>query len=183
MSVLRTVVSLLGLLENSPSPLDTEKDYYFDCSLQLIAKIPVIIATWHCLVSERAVPISSKCTHSNFVTNFLHMLLDEIPEQASIDGMNAYLISLADHELNASTFSMRITASTLSDYYSAITTAIGTLKGPLHGGANERVLTMLQEIKSLDRVDAYLNDMFDRKQKLWGLVIACIRKEMYVLRY
>ena len=169
MSVLRTVVSMLGVLQNSPSPLDADKDYFLDASIQLVAKIPVIIAMWHNLcLGKPLVIIQSGSDDFNFSRSFLHMLLGEMPDSCSIDGMEAYLIALADHELNASTFAMRISASTLSDYYSAITTAIGTLKGPLHGGANERVLSMLQDIQSTDCADAYLDNAFATKQKIMG---------------
>ena len=75
----------------------------------------------------------------------------------------------ADHGMNASTFSARVTIATLSDMYSAITSAIGTLKGPLHGGANEGVIKMLQEIGSLDRVDAYIGEALEQKKKIMGI--------------
>ena len=82
--------------------------------------------------------------------------------------MNMAMVLMAEHGLNASTFSARITASTLSDLYSAITTAIGTLKGPLHGGANRRAMEMLQEIGDLERVEPYIEAALAQKKRIMG---------------
>ena len=103
-----------------------------------------------------------------FARNFLYMLNGKDPEDVAVKAFDKALILHADHELNASTFAARVTTATLSDMYSAITSAIGTLKGPLHGGANERVMAMLKEIGSMDRVESYIQDKLDRKEKIMG---------------
>jgi citrate synthase len=103
-----------------------------------------------------------------FAANFLYMLTGEEPDRVAVEAFDKALILHADHELNASTFASRVTTATLSDMYSAITTAIGTLKGPLHGGANERVMAMLEEIGSLDRVESYIKEKLDNKEKIMG---------------
>jgi citrate synthase len=93
----------------------------------------------------------------------------EIPSQEKESTMDMCYVLHADHGMNASTFSARVTISTLSEMYSAVTSAIGTLKGPLHGGANEGVIKMLQEIGSLDNVDAYIADALAQKKKIMGI--------------
>src|SRR6185295_3083255 len=90
------------------------------------------------------------------------------PTEAVRRALDVCLILHADHGLNASTFAARVTISTLSDMYSAITTAIGTLKGPLHGGANEEVMHMLNEIGSMDKVEPYIKDKLARKERIMG---------------
>ena len=100
--------------------------------------------------------------------DFLRMLNGESARAAAVRALDVALILHADHELNASTFAARVTAATLSDMHSAITSAIGTLKGPLHGGANEAVLQMLRAIGSLDRVDDDIHARLARKEKIMG---------------
>jgi len=101
--------------------------------------------------------------------NFLYLMDGEKPSQEKESTMDMCYVLHADHGMNAFTFSARVTISTLSDMYSAITSAIGTLKGPLHGGANEGVIKMLQEIGSLDNVDAYIADALAQKKKIMGI--------------
>ena len=96
-------------------------------------------------------------------------MCDEVPTQEAADTLDLAFVLHADHGMNASTFSARVTISTLSDVYSAITAAIGTLKGPLHGGANEGVIQMLEEIGSEDRVDAYIEEQLAQKKKIMGI--------------
>ncbi len=100
--------------------------------------------------------------------NFLYMLRGEEPNERAAKVLDIALILHADHGLNASTFAARVTASTLADMYSAITSAIGTLKGPLHGGANEQVMRMLASIGSEDNVEAFIDDALERKVKIPG---------------
>jgi citrate synthase len=100
--------------------------------------------------------------------NFLYMLTGEEPEQRSAEIFDALFILYADHTMNASTFTARVTASTLSDMHSAVVAAIAALKGPLHGGANEQAFRMLEEIGSADRVEPYLKDLFERHEKVMG---------------
>src|SRR5207244_13442525 len=99
-----------------------------------------------------------------------HYLVDgEKPHAKKESTMDLCYVLHADHGMNASTFSARVTIATLSDMYSAITSAIGTLKGPLHGGANEGVIKMLREIGSVDKVDAYIEDALTHKKKIMGI--------------
>ena len=97
--------------------------------------------------------------------NFLYMLRGEDPDQTSIKALDQALVLHADHELNASTFVARVTVATLSDIYSGVTSAIGALKGPLHGGANEAVMKMLNEVGSIDRAQAYIQEKLDNREK------------------
>src|SRR6059036_3063484 len=97
------------------------------------------------------------------------MINGEKPSKEAESTLDMCYVLHADHGMNASTFSARVTISTLSDMYSSITTAIGTLKGPLHGGANEGVIKMLQEIGSLDKVDAYIDEALANKRKIMGI--------------
>jgi citrate synthase len=101
--------------------------------------------------------------------NFLHMINGEKPSVEAASTLDLCYVLHADHGMNASTFSARVTIATLSDMYSAITTAIGTLKGPLHGGANEGVIKMLKEIGAIDKVDAYIDDALANKRKIMGI--------------
>jgi citrate synthase len=101
--------------------------------------------------------------------NFLYMINGAKPTAEMESTMDLCYVLHADHGMNASTFAARVTIATLSDMYSAITTAIGTLKGPLHGGANEGVIKMLQEIGAIDKVDVYLADALAQKRKIMGI--------------
>jgi citrate synthase len=101
--------------------------------------------------------------------NFLYLLDGKKPSKEKESTMDLCYVLHADHGMNASTFAARVTIATLSDIYSAITSAIGTLKGPLHGGANEGVIKMLQEIGALDRVDAYIAEALAQKKKIMGI--------------
>jgi citrate synthase len=101
--------------------------------------------------------------------HFLYLMTGQEPSEAATKTLDIAYILHADHGMNASTFSSRVTIATLSDFYSAMTSAIGTLKGPLHGGANEGVIKMLQEIGSLDAVDAYVEDCLANKKKIMGI--------------
>jgi citrate synthase len=101
--------------------------------------------------------------------NFLYLVDGEKPSPDKEKTLDLCYVLHADHGMNASTFSARVTIATLSDVYSAITTAIGTLKGPLHGGANEGVIKMLREIGSVDKVDSYIADALAQKKKIMGI--------------
>ena len=101
--------------------------------------------------------------------HFLYLINGEEPGAAATKTLDVAYILHADHGMNASTFSSRVTIATLSDFYSAMTSAIGTLKGPLHGGANEGVIKMLQEIGTLDKVDAFVEDCLANKKKIMGI--------------
>lgn len=164
MSVLRSTVSLLGVYNVHAEERSVEATY--DQSIQLMAKMPTIIATFSRLRSGQT-PIAPR-TDLGFAANFLYMLTGEEPTTVQVRALNKALILHADHELNASTFAARVCASTLSDIYSCVTTAIGTLKGPLHGGANERVFDMLQEIRKRGNTKAYLKEKLESQEKIMG---------------
>lgn len=165
MSVLRSTISLLGVFDPDAEETDDQATHQQSISLQ--AKIPTIIAAYARL-RQGLDPIQPK-TDVSIAENFLYMLTGHEPEAIKVDAMNKALVLHADHDLNASTFTARVCASTLSDVYSCITGAIGSLKGPLHGGANERVFEMLREIDSGDLdVAEYLNQKLDRKEKVMG---------------
>jgi citrate synthase len=157
MEVLRSVVSILGMYSN-------EDNSTLEDAINLTAKIPTIIAYWYRIKNN--MPIIHPREDLKHSENFLYMMFGEISQYSEL--FDKTLILHAEQGMNASTFASTVTASTLSDTYSIITTAIGTLKGPLHGGANERVLKMFEEIKSIDNVESYINDLIDNKKKIMG---------------
>ena len=170
MHALRTLVSALALhdpsatsSETTPAGIESAKRQ----ALRLVAKTPTLIANFDRHRSGKSFVRPNKSF--DIATNFLWMLNGEKPTDAMARGLDICLILHADHGLNASTFAGRVTIATLSDMYSAVTTAIGTLKGPLHGGANEGVIKMLKEIGSLDQVDTYVADCLAQKRKIMGI--------------
>ncbi|GGC85897.1 citrate synthase [Enterococcus wangshanyuanii] len=165
MSVLRSTISLLGVFD--PNAEETDESSSYQQSIALQAKMPTIIAAYARL-RKGLDPITPRSDLS-IAANFLYMLTGKEAKAIQVAAMNQALVLHADHDLNASTFTARVCASTLSDVYSCITAAIGSLKGPLHGGANERVFDMLMEIDSGDlSVKEYLNQKLDRKEKVMG---------------
>ncbi|MFC7339125.1 citrate/2-methylcitrate synthase [Haloferula chungangensis] len=167
MDVTRTAVSMLGLYDKRAAvgEPDLEKDSAI--ALSIVAKIPVIVASFHRFRQGLELPPIRE--DLNEAAHFLYLMSGEVPTDRAIRTLDVALTLHADHGMNASTFSARVTIATLSDMYSAITSAIGTLKGPLHGGANEGVIHMLQEIGDLDKVDEYLEGKIARKEKIMGL--------------
>ncbi|MBN2908999.1 citrate synthase [Polycladomyces sp. WAk] len=164
MAVLRTAVSALALYDKEAD--DNSAEANEKKAIKLTAQIPTIITAFF-RMRKGLEPVAPK-QGLGFAANFLYMLTGEEPDRVAVEAFDKALILHADHELNASTFASRVTTATLSDMYSAITTAIGTLKGPLHGGANERVMAMLEEIGSLDRVESYIRTKLDNKEKIMG---------------
>lgn len=164
MAVLRTAVSSLGMYDQEAN--DQSKEANLRKAIKLTAQIPIIITSFARLKNGLE-PINPK-PGLGFAANFLYMLTGEEPSDVARKAFDRALVLHADHELNASTFAARVTTGTLSDIYSAITTAIGTLKGPLHGGANERVMKMLKEIGTMDRIEEYIQGKLDRKEKIMG---------------
>jgi citrate synthase len=165
MAALRTAVSTLGLFDDEADEMDEEANYRKAIRLQ--AKIPTVV-TGFARIRDGKEPVSPKRDLS-FAANFLYMLNGQEPDEISEKAFNKALVLHADHELNASTFAARVCVATLSDIYSGITAAISTLKGPLHGGANERVIHMLtEEIRDIDNVESYLQKAFENKQKIMG---------------
>lgn len=165
MHVLRTGVSALGCYDTVAD--DDTMDAQRRKALRLVAQIPVLTAYFH--RHRNGLPLVHPDASLGEAANFLYMLDGERPSDEKVATMDMCYVLHADHGMNASTFSARVTIATLSDMYSAITTAIGTLKGPLHGGANEGVIKMLQEIGSLDRVDSYVADCLAQKRKIMGI--------------
>lgn len=164
MSVLRSTVSLLGVYNVHAEDNSVEATY--EQSIQLMAKMPTIIATFARLRAGQS-PIAPR-EDLDFAANFLYMLKGEVPTELERQALNKALILHADHELNASTFAARVCASTFSDIYSCVTTAIGTLKGPLHGGANEKVFDMLKEIRDVGDTQTYLQEKLASQEKIMG---------------
>ena len=165
MHAIRTGVSALGCYDTTAD--DDNMDAQRRKALRLIAQIPVITAYFH--RSRQGLPLIAPDAKLGEAANFLWMIDGEKPSVEKESTMDMCYVLHADHGMNASTFSARVTIATLSDMYSAVTTAIGTLKGPLHGGANEGVIKMLKEIGSLDQVDAYVADCLAQKRKIMGI--------------
>jgi citrate synthase len=165
MHAIRTGVSALGCYDTTAD--DDNMDAQRRKALRLIAQIPVITAYFH--RSRQGLPLVAPDPKLGEAANFLWMIDGEKPSVEKESTMDMCYVLHADHGMNASTFSARVTIATLSDMYSAVTTAIGTLKGPLHGGANEGVIKMLKEIGSLDQVDAYVADCLAQKSKIMGI--------------
>jgi 2-methylcitrate synthase len=139
----------------------------WDSVVRLIAKLPTIVATFHRLRHGDA-PITPRDDLAH-AANFYYMLTEQEPSPAVAKVLDACLILHAEHTMNASTFSGRVTGSTLANPYTVISSAIGTLTGPLHGGANEQVLDMLDEIGSPDNVHTWLEDAIKHKKKIMGM--------------
>jgi citrate synthase len=164
MEALRTMVSALSCcdphIDNHTWEGNIEK------AIRLTAKIPTIAAYYHRYLEglERVRPDPS-LSHA---ANFLYMWRGEVPTALEERAMDVAMILMADHELNASTFAARVTASTLSDMYSAITSAIGTLKGPLHGAANQKAMEMLLEVGDVDNVEPYITAALAANRRIMG---------------
>lgn len=164
MRVLEIATAVLGIFD--PQGDDTSEAANRAKALRLTAQLPIVTTTWHRLRLGLE-PVAPKAGKS-LAYNFLWTLNGVEPDDYAVETFDAALILHADHELNASTFSARVTAATLSDLHSAVVSAIGTLKGPLHGGANEAVMKMLDEIGDLEHVDAYMGRLLANKQKVMG---------------
>jgi citrate synthase len=165
MHAIRTGISALGCFDTTCD--DDSQHAQRRKALRLIAQIPVVTAYFHRLRQGKQ-PVHPDPSLGE-AANFLYMINGEKPSKEAENTLDLCYVLHADHGMNASTFSARVTIATLSDMYSAITTAIGTLKGPLHGGANEGVIKMLQEIGSLDKVDAWVDEALANKRKIMGI--------------
>lgn len=164
MAALRTAVSSLALYDSSANDMSSEANQLKAIKLQ--AQLPTIIAAF-ARIREGKEPVAPKQGVS-ISYNFLYMLTGKEPDEVAVKALDQALVLHADHELNASTFAARVTVATLSDIYSGITSAIGALKGPLHGGANEAVMVMLEEIGTFANVESYINNALANKQKIMG---------------
>ncbi len=164
MDVLRTAVSALSAFDENVQDKSAEAN--FQRAIHLTAVLPTIVSAWEHIRNGRE-PIQPLADGSH-ATNILYLLTGKIPDEETARVLDIALILHADHELNASTFAARVTAATLADVYSAITSAIGTLSGPLHGGANEQVIRMLLRIGELDKAQDYIKDALLRKERIMG---------------
>jgi len=163
MDALRTAVSALAMYEPSESKPGSSS---IGGALRLTAVLPTILGHFHRRrMGLPALTVDPTISHSAAI---LHALRDAPATELEIRALDVALILHADHELNASTFAARVTASTLSDLYSAITSAIGTLKGPLHGGANERVMELLAEAGTVERMEEVVRAKLGRHERIMG---------------
>lgn len=158
MDALRTGVAAADLGDESDSPTETAK--------RVIAVMPTIVATyWRHREGEAPIEPDPELGHA---ANYLWMLTGERPDEAAVEGLETYLVTVIDHGLNASTFTARTVVSTESDLVSAATAAVGALKGPLHGGAPGPVLEMLQEIHESGDPESYVEETLDAGDRLMG---------------
>jgi citrate synthase len=164
--VLRTAVSMLGL-HDLMLTLDESLEATRRRATSITAKVGVIIAYFH--RARNGLDLPPVRQDLSEAAHFLYLLDGQEPSEKKTATLDVAYVLHAEHGMNASTFSARVTTSTLTDIYSAITAAIGTLKGPLHGGANEGVIHMLQEIGSPDKVDAYIEQALAQKKKIMGI--------------
>src|SRR5712691_3019376 len=164
MDILRTTVSVLSSFD--PDAGDNSPEANRRRSIRLTAVMPTIVAGWNHLRNGKE-PVAP-LTDVNHATNFLYMLTGEMPDDYKARMLDVVLVLHADHELNASTFAARVTAATLASMYAAITSAIGALSGPLHGGANEQVIRMLMKIGEVDKAEAYIAGALERKERIMG---------------
>jgi len=164
MSVLRTCVSILGL--SDPRAESTEQAVNLEMAEELTAQVASIVASIHRI--RRGLPPVRPEPGLSHAANFLYMLTGRRPDGLAERIFDDCLTLHADHEFNASTFTARVIASTLSDIYSAVAGAIGALRGPLHGGANQKVMVMLQEIGDPATAADYVRKLLAAKQKIMG---------------
>ena len=164
MAVLRTAVSMLANFD--PDVDDISPAANWRKARRLVAQIPTIIADLHRI--RHGLPTLSPDPNFGVSSNFLYMMSATTPNEGQRDAMRLLMVLLADHGLNASTFTARVISSTLGDMHSALAGAIGALKGPLHGGANQRVMEMLLDIPNVDVVQDYITGMLANRQRIMG---------------
>lgn len=167
MDVLRTAISALGMEDVEAINETNDMEANQRRAIRLTAATGTIVAAFDRL-RKGLEPVAPR-KDLNYAANFLYMLKGEEPDEVSVKTFDIALILHVDHEFNASTFAARVTAGTISDIYSAVTSAIGALKGPLHGGANQRVMEMLLEIGEIDRVESYIREKLERKERIMGM--------------
>lgn len=165
MHYLQAVTSAMGMYYPARDTLDAESRYW--SAVRLIAKMPTIVAACERLKHGDA-PIQPR-NDLSFAANFYYMLFECEPTKLVEKIMDAMLTLHADHTMNASTFSARVVGSTLADPYTIVSSAIGTLSGPLHGGANEEVVHMIEEIGSKENVRPYIERKLEKKEKIMGI--------------
>ena len=164
MDVLRTGVSALSAYD--PAPADNSREATLRRAIQLTAQMPTLVAAWE-RIRHRKTPVAPN-PRLSLAANFLYMISGKKPSELAARTLDVALILHADHELNASTFAARVTAATLSDLYAAATSAIGALKGPLHGGANEGVMRMVESIAEPARAEGWIKKALADKVRIMG---------------
>lgn len=171
MDVMRTGCSVLGNLE-------TEQDFdqQYHVADRLLGAFPSIICYWY-RFSHEGVRVDTRSDEETMGGHFLRLLHDDGPSDLHQRVMNVSLILYAEHEFNASTFTARVCASTLSDMHSCVTGAIGSLRGPLHGGANEMAMALIEQFKSADEAVEAVKGMLERKERIMGFGHAVYRKQ------
>ncbi len=164
MDLLRSAVSTLGLKDTTLNDMSHKANV--GKGLRLIAKIPTIIAATQRVRED--LDIVEPDSKLSCAESFLYLLKGVKPAPLAVRALDVSLVLYAEHSFNASTFAARVTASTLSDFYSAIVSAIGTLKGPLHGGANEEAIKMLLEIGEIEKAESWVMDALEKKKLIMG---------------
>ncbi|MBX3195809.1 MAG: bifunctional 2-methylcitrate synthase/citrate synthase [Schumannella sp.] len=164
MDVVRTAVSVIGAAD--PETPDTRRDENLDKAKRMYAKLPAIVA--HTQRRRHGLDPVPPRDDLGYSANFLHMTFGEVPELVVVNAFDVSMILYAEHSFNASTFTARVVTSTLSDIYSAVVAAIGALKGPLHGGANEAVMHIFDEVGTADKAQSWLDRALAEKRKIMG---------------
>ena len=173
MAMLRTMVSALGLFD--PQADANSREANLQKAKRLVAVLPTIIAAFHRVRQKQKIVHPKKVL--SMAENFLLMLHGKPSSPEHVRSLDQYLIMLADHGLNASTFAARVTISTESDIYSAVTSALGTLKGDLHGSANQRAMEMFLRVAKPENAASYVKSSFDQKKKIPGFGHRIYKKE------
>ncbi|MEO5920594.1 MAG: bifunctional 2-methylcitrate synthase/citrate synthase [Pseudolysinimonas sp.] len=164
MDIVRTAVSVIGA--SDPEAPDMRRDENLDKAKRLFAKLPAIVAyVQRRRRGEELIPPRDDLGYS---ANFLHMTFGEVPDLVVVSAFDVSMTLYAEHSFNASTFTARVVTSTLADIYSAVVAAIGALKGPLHGGANEAVMHTFDEIGTADKAEGWLKSALAEKRKIMG---------------
>jgi len=171
MSLLRTAVSAAGVLDQKADRANENATHEM-AERATATMASLVAAQWRLREDEEIIDPHPAFDHA---ANFLYMLLGEEPSELAAEIFDTCLVLHMDHGFNASTFAGRVTASTLSDIYSSVASALGTLRGRLHGGANEMVMEMLQEIERPERAEDYVKDMLSRKRRIMGFGHAVYR--------
>lgn len=166
MSWLRTAVSLLAHWD--PNANDIDKKAQEEVGFKLVAKLPLLVSFYENLRQGRIDSMPAPQPEKGLAWNFLYTLNGKEPSASAVKIFDTCLVLHADHELNCSAFASRVTTSSLSDIYSAVVSAIGTLKGPLHGGANEQVMLMLKEVGTVEKAKTWVNEALANKVKIMG---------------
>jgi 2-methylcitrate synthase len=164
MDVVRTAVSALGAAD--PTAADSDPEANLDKAVTLFAQLPAIVA--YIQRRRRGLDLVEPRDDLGYSANFLHMTFGEVPDLVVVTAFDVSMILYAEHSFNASTFTARVITSTLADLYSAVTGAIGALKGPLHGGANEAVMYVFDEIGTADAAEGWLDAALAEKRKIMG---------------